>query len=38
MPDRERKGILELGSNLLKGSLPQGPARTRNMEDASIHG
>ena len=39
MPDRERKGIPEHRSNVLKGSLTQGSsAHTRNTEDVSIHG
>ena len=39
MPDRERKGVPEHRSNVLKGSLSQGPsAHPRNMEDASICG
>ena len=39
MPDRERKGVPENRSNVLKGSLPQGPsAHPRNTEDVSIHG
>ena len=37
MRDREWKGSPEHGSNVLKGSLPQGPsAHPRNTEDASI--
>ena len=37
MPDRERKGVPDHGSNVLKGSLPRGPsAHPRNTEDASI--
>ena len=36
MPDRERKGVPEHRSSVLKGSLPQGPsAHPRNTEDAS---
>ena len=39
MPDRERKGVPEHKSDVLKGSLPQGPsAHPRNTEDVSIHG
>ena len=39
MPDRERKGVPAYRSNVLKGSLPQGPsAHLRNTEDVSIHG
>ena len=37
MPDRERKGVPEHRSSVLKGSVSQGaPAHSRNMEDASI--
>ena len=33
MPDRDRKGVPEHRSNVLKGSLPQGPsAHPRNTE------
>ena len=36
MPDRKRKGVPEHRSNVLKGSLPQGPsAHPRNMAEAS---
>ena len=39
MPDRERKGVPDHRSDVLKGSLPQGPpAHPRNTEDASIRG
>ena len=39
MPDRERKGVPDHRSNVLKGSPPQGPsAHPRNTEDVSIHG
>ena len=39
MPDRERKGVPEHRSSVLKGSLPQGPsAYPRDKEDASIRG
>ena len=39
MSDRERKGVPEHGSYVLKGSLPQGPpAHPKNTEDASIRG
>ena len=37
MPDMERKGVPGHRSNILKGSIPQGPsAHPRNTEDASI--
>ena len=37
MLDRKRKGVPELKSNVLKGSVPQGPsAHPREIEDASI--
>ena len=37
MPDRNRKGVPEHRSKVLKGSLPQGPpAHPRNMQDVSI--
>ena len=37
MPDRERKGVPEHRSNVLKGSLRQCPStHPRNTEDASI--
>ena len=37
--DRERKGVPEHRSNVLKGCLPQGPpARPRNTEEASNRG
>ena len=39
MPDRERKGVPEHMSNVLKGSLAQGPSsHPKNTENANIRG